>query len=113
MGSNSKNRQRVSFGKIPEILDPPDLIDIQRKSFEWFIREGLREALDDVSPIQDYAGNLALEFGDYKFEPIEHDIEACKQKRVTYGTRLSLTVRFINKKTNQITQQDVFIPEFP
>ncbi len=113
MSDSFRNRQRVSFGRIPEILDPPDLIDIQTKSFEWFIKDGLREALLDVSPIQDYTGNLALEFGAYHFEPIEHSVDECKHKRITYGTRLSITMRFINKKTGEIKEQEIFIPEFP
>ncbi|MFZ3063291.1 MAG: DNA-directed RNA polymerase subunit beta [Actinomycetota bacterium] len=113
MKSGFKNRQRISFSKIPEILEVPNLIALQKDSFDWFLKEGLAEALIDISPIQDYTGNLALEFGAYEFGETKHSAEECKEKDITYAAPLFVTMRFINKKSGEIKEQSVFIGDFP
>ncbi|WP_287154659.1 DNA-directed RNA polymerase subunit beta [Candidatus Solincola tengchongensis] len=106
-------RQRRSFAKIPEILDVPNLIDIQKKSYEWFRTEGLREVFEDISPIEDYSGDLAVEFGEHKWQDPKYEVEECKEKDMTYSCPLFVTVRFINRKTGEIKEQEVFMGDFP
>jgi DNA-directed RNA polymerase subunit beta len=105
--------ERVSFQKIRDVLDLPDLIGIQRDSFDAFRRDGLREAFRDVSPIEDFTGNLALEFADHKFEDAKHSVEECKEKDITYSAPLFVTARFVNKTTGEIKEQTVFMGDFP
>jgi DNA-directed RNA polymerase subunit beta len=104
---------RKSFSRLKHVLDLPNLIDIQRASFEWFMEEGLRETIDDISPIEDYTGTLAVEFADYEFGPPPVSIRECREKDLTYQVPLSMTVRFVNKETGEIREQTVFMGDFP
>lgn len=113
MALSSTKSQRRSFAKIPEILDVPNLIAIQKDSFQWFLEKGLAEALQDISPIKDYTGNLALEFGHYEFGKAKYSVDECREKDMTYAAPLVVTMRFINKKTGEIKEQPVFIGDFP
>ncbi|HAW59978.1 MAG TPA: DNA-directed RNA polymerase subunit beta [Actinobacteria bacterium] len=113
MRADSGIRKRRSFGKIPEVLELPSLIDIQRGSFDWLLKEGLAEAFQDISPIEDFTGNLALEFGPYKFGEIKYTVEECKERDMTYSAPLFVTARFINKETGEIKEQEVFMGDFP
>ncbi len=106
-------RARKSFGRLKDVLDLPNLIDIQKASFHWFIEEGLRETIDDISPIEDYTGTLAVEFGEYKFGEPQFTIQECREKDLTYQVPLSMTVRFVNKETGEIREQTVFMGDFP
>ena len=106
-------RQRISFGKIHEILEMPDLIEVQRKSYEAFLREGLTEVFADISPIQDFTGNLVLEFIDYELGEPKYDIAECKDRDVTYAAPLRVRVRLINKETGEVKEQEVFMGDFP
>jgi DNA-directed RNA polymerase subunit beta len=106
-------RERITFQKISDILDLPDLIGIQRESFEQFRREGLKEAFRDVSPIEDFTGNLALEFSDHWFEDPKHSVEECKEKDITHSAPLFVKARFVNKTTGEIKEQTVFMGDFP
>jgi DNA-directed RNA polymerase subunit beta len=106
-------RARKSFSRLKHVLDLPNLIDIQRESFDWFLREGLRETIDDISPIEDYTGSLAVEFGDYMFGLPQFSIQECREKDLTYQAPLSMTVRFVNKDTGEIREQTVFMGDFP
>jgi DNA-directed RNA polymerase subunit beta len=106
-------RARKSFSRLKHVLDLPNLIDIQRASFDWFMREGLRETIDDISPIEDYTGTLAVEFADYEFGPPSVSIKECREKDLTYQVPLSMTVRFVNKETGEIREQTVFMGDFP
>ena len=106
-------RKRISFAKIPEILDFPNLIAIQRDSFKWFLEQGLANIFRDISPIEDFTGNLAIEFGEYKFDEIKHGVEECKEKDMTYSAPLFVDVNFINKETGEIKKQQVFMGDFP
>jgi DNA-directed RNA polymerase subunit beta len=104
---------RLSFQKIKDIIDLPDLIGIQRTSFAWFREEGLAEAFRDVSPIEDFTGNLALEFAEHWFEPPKYDVEECREKDMTFSAPLFVKARFINKQTGEIKEQQVFMGDFP
>ncbi len=106
-------RARKSFSRLKHVLDLPNLIDIQKASFEWFKNEGLRETIDDISPIEDYTGTLAVEFGDYEFGDPQFSIQECREKDLTYQAPLSMTVRFVNKETGEIREQRVFMGDFP
>ena len=106
-------RARKTFSRLKHVLDLPNLIDIQRASFEWFLSEGLRETIDDISPIEDYTGTLAVEFGEYEFGDPAHTISECREKDLTYQAPLSMTVRFVNTETGEIREQRVFMGDFP
>ncbi|HET8605826.1 MAG TPA: DNA-directed RNA polymerase subunit beta, partial [Gaiellaceae bacterium] len=106
-------RARKSYSRLKHVLDLPDLIDIQTASFQWFLDEGLRETILDISPIEDYTGSLAVEFGDYKFGEPQFSIQECREKDLTYQAPLSMTVRFVNKDTGEIREQTVFMGDFP
>ena len=106
-------RARKSFSRLKHVLDLPNLIDIQRESFDWFLNEGLRETIDDISPIQDYTGTLAVEFGEYRFGEPQFSIQECREKDLTYQAPLSMTVRFVNTETGEIREQTVFMGDFP
>jgi len=106
-------RARKSFSRLKHVLDLPNLIDIQKASFRWFMDEGLRETIDDISPIEDYTGTLAVEFGEYKFGDPQFSMQECREKDLTYQVPLSMTVRFVNKETGEIREQTVFMGDFP
>ena len=106
-------RARKSFSRLKHVLDLPNLIDIQKASFEWFKNEGLRETIADISPIEDYTGTLAVEFGDFEFGESQFTIQECREKDLTYQAPLSMTVRFVNKETGEIREQRVFMGDFP
>jgi DNA-directed RNA polymerase subunit beta len=106
-------RARKSFSRLKHVLDLPNLIDIQKASFRWFMEEGLRETIDDISPIEDYTGTLAVDFGEYRFGEPQFSIKECREKDLTYQAPLSMTVRFVNKETGEIREQTVFMGDFP
>ena len=106
-------RARKSFSRLKHVLDLPNLIDIQKASFDWFMEAGLRETIDDISPIEDYTGTLAVEFGEYEFGEPQFTIQECREKDLTYQVPLSITVRFVNKETGEIREQRVFMGDFP
>lgn len=109
----TEHPQRVSFARINEVLDMPNLIEIQQNSYQWFLREGLREMFRDISPIQDFTGNLILEFVDYNLKTPKYSVEECKARDVTYAAPLHVRVRLINKETGEVKEQDVFMGDFP
>ncbi len=107
-------RTRMSYSKIKEIADVPNLIELQVDSYKWFIEEGLKEVFEDISPIEDYTGNLILEFVDYSLDDKpKYDIEECKDRDATYCAPLKVKVRLINKETGEIKEQEVFMGDFP
>ncbi|MCL0071826.1 DNA-directed RNA polymerase subunit beta [Peptococcaceae bacterium] len=107
------NRERWSYAKFKEVLELPNLIEVQKKSYEWFLREGLKEALNDISPIQDFTGNLILEFLDYTLRKPKYTVEECKERDVTYAAPVRVKVRLINKETGEVKEQDVFMGDLP
>jgi DNA-directed RNA polymerase subunit beta len=106
-------RARRSFAKIPEVLEVPNLIALQRDSFKWFLEGGLHETFHDISPIEDFTGTLAVEFGDHEFGDPKYSVEECKEKDMSYQAPLFVEVRFINKETGEIKEQQVFMGDFP
>src|SRR5438034_170715 len=129
-------RARGSFAKIPEILDVPDLIEVQRRSYEWFLREGIREVFEEVSPIQDFTGNLelhfaldtsrkrveppsafeetpVLDFGGYRLERLRYSEEECRDRDYNYSAALKVKVRLVIKETGEIKEQEVFMGDLP
>jgi DNA-directed RNA polymerase subunit beta len=106
-------RERVSFSRIPEVLPLPDLIGIQRQSFDWLLRDGLAEVLAEVSPIEDFTETYQLIFGKHQFKEIKYSVEECKDKDMTYSAPLFVEAQFINKETGEIKEQEVFMGDFP
>jgi DNA-directed RNA polymerase subunit beta len=107
---------RRSFARLEKTLDVPNLIDIQRKSFEWLTDPeagGLRETIDDITPIEDYTGNLAVDFQGFVFDDPVASIEECREKDLTYARPLTVTVAFVNRETGEIREQSVFMGDFP
>ena len=111
--TNGKS-SRMSYSRQKEVLEMPNLIEVQKDSYKWFLDAGLKEVFDDISPIEDYTGNLILEFVDYSLdENPKYDIEECKERDATYCAPLKVKVRLINKETGEIKEQEVFMGDFP
>ena len=106
-------RKRVSFGKIPEAMELPNLISVQRESFERFKDEGLREAFKESSPIQSQNHVLEVTFGEHQFGDPAHTVEECREKDMTYQAPLLTDVRLTNKETGEIKEQEIFMGDFP
>ena len=106
-------RTRESFAEIKEVLKMPNLIEIQTNSYQWFLNEGIREMFRDISPIQDFTGNLVLEFVDYSLGEPKYSVEESKERDVTYAAPLKVKVRLINKETGEVKEQEVFMGDFP
>ena len=106
-------RVRYSYGKINEVLDMPNLIEIQKNSYNWFLKEGLQEIFHDISPIQDFTGNLVLSFEAFTLGEPKYHVEECKERDVTYAAPLRVNVRLINRETGEIKEQEVFMGDFP
>ncbi len=105
---------RMSFSKINEVIDMPNLIEIQKDSYKWFVEEGLREALSDMSSITDYTGNLVLDFIDYRLdEKPKYDVTECKARDTTYAAPLRVRARLLNNETGEIKESEVFLGDFP
>ena len=103
----------LSFAKIPKVLDIPDLLIVQKDSFKWFIEEGLKEILDEISPIEDFSGRFSLEFLNHFFEEPLKSLDECKITDSTYSQPLYVTAQFLDRETGQIKQQTVFLGDFP
>ena len=105
---------RLSYAKIKEALEMPNLIEVQKDSYKWFIEEGLKEVFNDISPIKDHAEKLSLEFYDYKIEDmVMYSVEDCKERDVKYAAPLRVYVRLIYNETGEIKEQEIFMGEFP
>lgn len=106
-------RIRYSYAKINEVLDMPNLIELQKNSYNWFLKEGLQEIFRDISPIQDFTGNLVLSFENFTLGEPKYHVEECKERDVTYSAPLRVNVRLINRETGEIKEQEVFMGDFP
>ena len=105
---------RMSFSRVGEAIEMPNLLEVQKKSFEWFLRDGLREVLDDVSPIVDYSGNLIIEFVDYSIDQkTQYPVEECKERDVNYAAPLKVRVRLTNKETGEVKESEIYMGDFP
>ena len=105
---------RKDFAKVGDFIEMPNLIKVQKDSYDWFVEEGLGEVLKDISPIEDYSGNLVLEFFDYYMEEkTKYTLEEAKERDATYSTRLHVKVRLINRETGEIKEQEIYLGDFP
>ena len=105
--------QRLSFAKIPEVQPLPDLLATQHESFNWFLETGLQELFDEVFPIEDFTGSLALDLTDHWFADPTLTIEEAKERDSNYSKPLFVTARFMNRQTGEIKEQQVFLGDFP
>src|SRR5574338_962340 len=108
-------RTRMSFAKVKDVTEMPNLIEVQLDSYEWFLKEGLLEVFDDINPISNFTGNLVLEVVDYKLDMdnIKYSVEECKERDCTYAAPLKVSVRLTNNDTGEIKEQEVFMGDFP
>ena len=110
----TEKRVRMSYSRIEEVLDMPNLIEIQKKSYEWFLDEGIKEVFNDISPIADYTETLVLEFVSYRLEDEpKYSVAESKERDVSYSAPLKARVRLINRDTGEVKEQDVFMGDFP
>ena len=111
----SGNTTRISFSSSENVLEMPNLIDIQKSSYNWFITDGLKEVFNDISPIEDFGGSLSLEFVDFKvsYEDVKYTIDECKERDATYATPLRVIVRLNNKETGEISEHEIFMGDIP
>ena len=112
--ANSK-KMRMSYSRQKEVLEMPNLIEVQKNSYEWFLKEGLKEVFDDISPIADYSGHLSLEFVDFELceKDVKYSIEKCKERDATYAAPLKVRVRLYNKETEDISEHEIFMGDLP
>ena len=111
---NYEKSSRKDFAKVGDYIEMPNLIKVQKDSYDWFVEEGLGEVLRDISPIEDYSGNLVLEFFDYYMEDkTKYSVEEAKERDATYATRLHVKVRLINRETGEIKEQEIYLGDFP
>ena len=111
---NYEKTSRKDFAKVGDYIEMPNLIKVQKDSYDWFVEEGLGEVLRDISPIEDYSGNLVLEFFDYYMEEkTKYTVEEAKERDATYSTRLHVKVRLINRETGEIKEQEIYLGDFP
>ncbi|MFC0013889.1 MULTISPECIES: DNA-directed RNA polymerase subunit beta [Allobacillus] len=108
-----RHRQRRSYARISEVQELPNLIEIQTASYEWFLEEGLKEMFKDISPIEDFTGNLSLEFVDYSLGEPKYPLDEAKERDVTYNAPLRVKVRLLNKESGEVKEQEVFMGDFP
>ncbi len=106
---------RMTYARQKEVLEMPNLIEVQKNSYQWFLDEGLKEVFDDISPISDYSGHLSLEFVDFELceEDVKYSIEKCKERDATYAAPLKVKVRLINKEKDEITEHEIFMGDLP
>ena len=111
---NYEKASRKDFAKVGDYIEMPNLIKVQKDSYDWFVEEGLGEVLKDISPIEDYSGNLVLEFFDYYMEDkTKYSVEEAKERDATYSSRLHVKVRLINRETGEIKEQEIYLGDFP
>ena len=106
---------RMSFSRQKEVLEMPNLIEVQKDSYQWFLDDGLKEVFADISPITDYSGQLSLEFVDFKLceEDVKYSIEECKERDATYAAPLKVRVRLYNKTDDKIIEHEIFMGDLP
>ena len=106
---------RMSYAKQREVLEMPNLIEVQKNSYQWFLDSGLKEVFDDISPIADYSGHLSLEFTDFTLckDDVKYSIDECKERDATYAAPLKVRVRLINKETDEINEHEIFMGDLP
>ncbi|MBR3069619.1 MAG: DNA-directed RNA polymerase subunit beta, partial [Lachnospiraceae bacterium] len=106
---------RMSYQRRQEVLEMPNLIEVQKASYEWFVEKGLREIFDDISPIEDFSDKLSLEFVDYELcrDEVKYPIEECKERDANFAAPLKVTVRLLNKENGEIKEHEIFMGDLP
>ena len=106
---------RMSYQRQKEVLEMPNLIEVQKDSYQWFLNEGLKEVFNDISPIADYGGKLSLEFIDFTLceDDVKYSIDECKERDVTYAAPLKVRVRLINRESDEINEHEIFMGDLP
>ena len=112
-GHTGLYRNRRSFAKIPDVMDVPNLIAIQMESFEWFKTEGLSQAFADICPIESATKDMYVEFGKHEFGEPKYSVDVCKEKDVSYQAPLFAEIRYVNRETGEMKEQEVFMGDFP
>lgn len=108
-----KHRTRRSYSRISEVLELPNLVEIQKNSYKWFVEEGLQEMFDEFSPIEDFSQDLALSFASYRFEESKYNVDEAREQDTNYSAPLIVTLRLLNKTTGEVQEQEVFFSDFP
>ena len=113
--SANAGKMRMSYSRQKEVLEMPNLIEVQKNSYQWFLKEGLKEVFDDISPITDYSGHLSLEFVDFELceNDVKYSIEKCKERDATYAAPLKVRVRLYNKEKEEISEHEIFMGDLP
>lgn len=106
-------RERRDFSRVTNSLELADLLEIQTKSYDWFIRDGIKEVLEEISPVENFSGTLSLEFGEYSFDEPRHTIKECKEKKTTYAAPLKVQTRLFNNETGEVKEQEIFLGDMP
>ena len=106
--------ERMTFSQIDEVVQMPNLIEVQKNSYQWFLDKGLKEVFRDISTIEDYTGNLVLEFIDYRLdEEPKYTVKECKERDTTYAAPMRVRARLLNKETGEVKEQEIFMGDFP
>jgi|LSQX01.2.fsa_nt_gb DNA-directed RNA polymerase subunit beta len=106
-------RERVSFSKVKSILEMKDLLDVQKKSYQWFVTEGIKEVFSDLFPVESFSGTLSLDFGDFHFDAPRHTVKQCKDRETTYAAPLIVEARLFNNETGEVKEQEIFLGDMP
>ena len=109
----NKNRERRSYGKTKNAIELKGLLDIQKESYNWFLREGIKEVFDDIFPVESFTGNLSLEFGEYSFDEPRYSIKQCKDRDATYAAPLKVEARLFNVETGEVKEQEIYLGDMP
>ena len=107
------HRERVTFSKTTNNFELTDLLDIQKKSYQWFLESGIKEVFDDLFPVESFTGNISLEFSDYSFDEPRYSIKECKDRQITYAAPLKVQARLFNNETGEVKEQEIFLGEMP
>ena len=106
-------RERRDFSRVANSLELGELLEVQTKSYDWFIREGIKEVLEEISPVENFSRTLRLEFGEYSFDEPRHTIKECKEKKTTYAAPLKVQTRLFNNETGEVKEQEIFLGDMP
>ena len=106
-------RERRNYAKTQNAIELKDLLEIQKKSYNWFIEEGIKEVFEDISPVESFTGNLSLEFGDYSFDAPRYSIKGCKERYATYAAPLKVQARLFNHETGEVKEQEIYLGDMP
>ena len=106
-------RERRSYAKTKNSIELSNLLEIQKKSYDWFMTEGIKEVFEDIFPVESFTGNLVLEFGDFFFETPRYNIKECKDRYSTYASPLKVEVRLFNQETGEVKEQEIYLGDMP